>query len=216
MQHETPFSAPLSRRRFVATLGVGIGASLLARALPAQDAATAQPNQSVAGSVSMDGEFYKPCRRPPKPGAKRLLTNDQRDALEHQIACPCPCTLDVFTCRTTDFSCGNSPAVHRDVMALVDGGYSGDEIIAAMVETYGEQILMQPKRQGFNLVGYFAPFVAIGVGGFGVLALMRRWGARARATAAASASASVASPHADASVDELARLEAAVRDDARS
>ena len=47
--------------------------------------------------------------------------------------CPCPCTLDVYTCRTTDFSCTISPAVHRDINALVAGGYSADEIMAALI-----------------------------------------------------------------------------------
>ena len=39
------------------------------------------------------------------------------------ISCPCPCTLDVFTCRTS-MPCGFSPRMHADVVALSNGGYS--------------------------------------------------------------------------------------------
>ena len=37
----------------------------------------------------------------------------QIQAIELKLACNCGCTLDVFTCRTTDFSCTYSPKLHR-------------------------------------------------------------------------------------------------------
>ena len=79
-----------------------------------------------------------------------MLTPTQRDDLEHHIRCQCGCTLDVYTCRTTDFSCQVSPAMHRDVMALVEGGYWAQEIIDAFVETYGERALMAPNKVGLQ------------------------------------------------------------------
>ena len=64
-------------------------------------------------------------KRAPKPGARPSMTADERDALEHKLSCPCPCTLDVFTCRTS-MPCGFSPNMHRDVIALVEGASRGD------------------------------------------------------------------------------------------
>jgi cytochrome c-type biogenesis protein CcmH len=96
--------------------------------------------------------------------------------------------------------------MHRDVMALVAGGYSAQEIIDAFVGTYGEKVLMAPTKEGFNLAAYVAPFAALGAGAVIVSALIRRWG---RAPAAAPAT-----PAIDATPDELRRLDAAVRDDA--
>src|SRR5215210_2113966 len=119
--------------------------SATARALFAQ----AGGSQSAASNVEMSGEEYKPVRRPPKPGAALQMDKAAIDAFEHQIACPCPCTLDVYTCRTTDVLCGISPAVHGDIEVLVQGGYSADEIMAAMTDTYGDFILMTPRKQGF-------------------------------------------------------------------
>ena len=66
--------------------------------------------------------------------------------------------------------------MHRDVMALVDGGYSAQEIIDAFVGTYGERVLMAPRKSGFNLVAWLTPGLALVVGGFVVVfMLMRRW-----------------------------------------
>ena len=196
-------------------------------------AAGIEGTPSSASNVPMDPSNYKAVGRPPKPNARPLLTADQRDALEHRIKCQCPCTLDVYTCRTTDFSCGVSPAMHQDVLQLVDGGYSGDEILAAFTQTYGDRVLMSPPKVGFNVAGYYAPFAALGAGTIAVAALMRRWSTRAQAAAAAAAGRPSVQPTPvssapaaagdpvrytaadaatlDATPDELARLEAAVR-----
>jgi cytochrome c-type biogenesis protein CcmH len=65
--------------------------------------------------------------------------------------------------------------MHRDVMSLVAGGHGAQEIIDAFVGVYGERVLMEPKKTGFNLTGYLAPFVALGGGAALIVALLRRW-----------------------------------------
>ena len=161
-----------------------------------------------APGATMSGDGYVPVRRTPRPAAVTRLTSLERDAVERMISCPCPCTLDVFTCRTS-MPCGFSPRLHADVVALANGGYSANEILAAFEQSYGEKILMAPHKQGFNWVGWIAPFAAVGAGAVAVGALIRRWGRRA-------AEVRTASPmRIDASDDEMARLEAAVRSDER-
>ena len=73
--------------------------------------------------------------------------------IERKLKCTCGCNLDIFTCRTTDFTCQFSPALHKDVLQLRGEGKSPDEVIAAFVAKHGEQILMAPPAEGFNLVG---------------------------------------------------------------
>ena len=163
--------------------------------------------QQVPGAT-MSGEGYLPVERPAKPGAARSMTDDERDALERRVACPCPCTLDIFTCRTSMPTCSFSPRIHRDINRLVEGGYSGDEIIAAFQDTYGEHILMAPPKRGFNLVGWGMPFAAIGAGAVVIVAMLRSW----RRPAAAERVTPIG---VNATDDELARLEAAVRGDER-
>ena len=136
-----------------------------------------------------------------------------RDELEHHLHCQCGCTLDVYTCRTTDFTCPISPAMHQDVMHLVEGGYTRTEILGAFRGAYGERVLMAPVREGFNWAAYITPFVAIGAGAAVVTLLTQRW---RQATARRSPDmpvADVTMPEAAATPEEMARLEAAVRDD---
>lgn len=134
------------------------------------------------------------------------MTRDERDALENRIGCQCSCTLSVYICRTTDFSCPVSPGMHRDVVALIDGGYSAPEIIDAFVGVYGEKVLLAPPRRGFNVLGYVLPF-AVMLGGLVLVAsVVRRMRARAPATAGP-VSANDATP------EEIARLNAAMRED---
>ena len=193
----------ISRREFVLGLPfAALGAALSRRELGAQAV------QTFNGPMADANDVYRPVALPAKPNATASLTDAQRDDLEHQIHCQCGCNLDIYTCRTTDFACSVSPAMHADVMGLVVGGHTASEILAAFKAVYGEKVLMAPLKSGFNLVGYTMPFVALGVGAVLVGALIRRWRARAPATAAA------AVRPVNASETELAALDAAVRRDA--
>ena len=100
--------------------------------------------------------------------------------------------------------------MHRDVMGLVAGGYTAQEILDAFVGVYGERVLMAPPAAGFNLLGWVAPFAVLGGGTVLVVSLLRRW--RRQAPVAPLAVPPTSRPT-DATDDELARLEAAVRDD---
>lgn len=153
----------------------------------------------------MDENSYKPVTLASK-GTAPVLNEDQRNELEHQFRCQCGCNLDVYTCRTTDFSCPVSPAMHRDMIALVAGGYATSEIVAAFRRVYGEKVLMSPAREGFNWVGYFLPSVAIAAG---AIVLVRYIRTRSQKVALAAAPRVVP----DATADEMERLRAAIRDD---
>lgn len=195
-----------NRRQFLASIGAGLATAIVARGAGAQ-VQQAMPNMGTA-NVPMDENRYRPVRLPSK-GTGPSMTALQRDALERTIHCQCGCNLDVFTCRTTDFSCQISPAMHQDVMALVAGGYSATEIIAAFQHVYGERVLMEPIKRGFNWAGYLMPFVALGGGAALVVALLRRW----QQPDAQAAGAAVTSLPVEATADEIARLDALVRRD---
>jgi cytochrome c-type biogenesis protein CcmH/NrfF len=96
--------------------------------------------------------------------------------------------------------------MHFDVMGLVTGGYSAQEIMTEFRRVYGERVLMEPVREGFNWLAYILPFGAL-IGGAGVvLVLLKHW------TGAASDAAPVL-PATDATPEELERLRAALRND---
>ena len=115
----------------------------------------AQTTQTFSGPMEQDS--YRPVKLAAKAGASPSMTDAQRDDLEHSIKCQCGCPLDIYTCRTTDFSCSVSPAMHGDVMSLVSGGYGAREILAAFQSVYGERVLMSPVKSGFNWLGYTLP-----------------------------------------------------------
>jgi cytochrome c-type biogenesis protein CcmH len=209
-----------SRREFLGRVA-GTGSAAL---LVAMSGARAQQRGMHDSTVKrertnlfeMDQSAAQPVRLPPKPDAVPLLTDDQRNELERRIHCQCSCTLDIYTCRTTDFSCSVSPAMHRDVLELVRGGYSAQEILDAFVGVYGERALMAPRKSGFNLIAWLAPGTAVVIGGAVLFVLLRRWGIAARVRTDASNArvrASAGVPGVDATPDELARLEAAVKGD---
>ena len=181
----------MNRRAFV---GVVTGAALAldgtaARALQTPDRAP-RPRADSLPDGGAAGQLADPDRagRPLDPITAR--DNDAAiQAVEKRLQCTCGCGLDVYTCRTTDFSCTYSPQYHRQVVALAAAGMSGDEIVAEFVKEHGESILMSPPRRGFALVGYYGPWTLVALAAVGLVVLLRHWTRRAAAVAVADAPA---------------------------
>lgn len=202
---------PVSRRAWLHGAGVLGGGLVLAGAARRTLGAQETP---AANFAPMEQGAYRPTLRDPKPGATPRLSDAERDALEHRLKCQCGCILDIYTCRTTDFTCQVSPAMHRDVVRLIAGGYDAEEILDAFVSTYGEVALTAPKKEGFNWAGYLAPGVAMATGAVVLTMLLRKWAREARATAAArSASAPGAAAVPGVSAEELSRLDRVLREE---
>jgi cytochrome c-type biogenesis protein CcmH len=135
----------------------------------------------IAGQDSLAGRgSIGTLRDPDAVGRSRVPIQPGEDAAEIQsietrLACNCGCTLDVFTCRTTDFSCTYSPRLHREVLALKAKGLTAQQVLDAFVAKYGEKALMAPKPKGWmNLTGYLLPGALILAAGAGLLALIAR------------------------------------------
>ena len=186
----------VTRRQF---LRGGLAAVMLPVAQSAQD--------SLAG-----GGARGTLRDPTVAGRPRSPTGVQENdaeiqAIEQRLACNCGCTLDVFTCRTTDFSCTYSPALHREVLALRSQGKNAEQILDAFVSKYGEKALMAPKPRGFNLAGYFLPGTIIAAAGAGLVLFIGR---RKAAVRAIPAEAEASPPTPNGNPAELERLRRAL------
>jgi cytochrome c-type biogenesis protein CcmH len=149
-------------------------------------------------------------RDPSVLGRPRAPTDPEENeaevqAIETRLACNCGCTLDVFTCRTTDFSCTYSPRLHREVLALRGQGLSAQQVLDAFVDRYGEKALMAPKPTGFNLTGYLVPGAAIAAAGAALMLVISRRRTAVTATGAAAQAAAV-----QGSPEELERLRRAL------
>ena len=160
----------LNRRAFL-TLGAGSFLGVVA----SWRHATLQSPDSLPGT-GPSGRLWDPARagRPLEP-----VTTADNDAviraIEKQLHCTCGCNLDVYTCRTTDFTCTVSPAMHEQVVDLAAQGMTGPQIIDQFVREHGVAILMAPPRRGFNLAGYFVPSLLIVVAGVVLTLVLRRW-----------------------------------------
>ena len=160
----------------------------------------AQTRDSLAGS-GPGGTLWDPARagRPLEP-----VTAADNDAaiqiVEKRLRCTCGCNQDVYTCRTTDFSCTTSPTMHRHVQALASRGLVGQQIVDSFVREDGVAVLMAPPRHGFNLAGYFTPGLVILTAGVLLVFALRRWSRDATPTPVP-----VEAPP-DASPEELERL----------
>jgi cytochrome c-type biogenesis protein CcmH/NrfF len=191
----------MNRRGFLGVLGAGV--------LSTGGMSGAQQFDSLAGRGATGT-----LRDPGVAGMPRdrvtAVDNDMFiQDVEHRIKCQCGCNLDVFTCRTTDFTCGTSPRMHREVLALHRSGKDAQGIVDAFVAQYGEQVLMAPKPVGFNWAGYLVPGVLVLLGGGILAAVLRRRIAATAGTSPMAASTSAA-PVSSASPEDLERLRRAL------
>jgi cytochrome c-type biogenesis protein CcmH len=151
----------LSRRGFLGRLGA-------AALLPTQG------QDPLAGRGEL-GTLRDPAAAGRPRAPTEIADYDERiKAIEHRLACSCGCTLDIFTCRTTDFTCTYSPRLHREVVEMDRAGKTAQEILDAFVDQYGEKALMAPKPEGFNLWGYLLPGSAILVAAGALVAVLAR------------------------------------------
>lgn len=148
-----------SRREFLRRASLAVMPLALTgrnRQAPSQ----AQAKSPLNGGVTAADTLALPVGRPTAPLGP--LDNDPGViAIERKLRCTCGCTLDVYTCRTTDFSCTYSPAMHRDVVVRVQQGMVADQIVQWFVAQNGETVLMAPAARGFNLVGYLVPGLTV-------------------------------------------------------
>jgi len=101
--------------------------------------------------------------------------------LESEVICP--------TCSTT-LDQSNAPVAARlreFIRGRIAAGDTKSEIKGALVAQFGQRVLAAPPREGFNLLAWVLPFVALGVGAVVLGLLAWRWSRRRREEAPAAA-----------------------------
>jgi cytochrome c-type biogenesis protein CcmH len=87
-------------------------------------------------------------------------------------------TLRCVVCQA--LSVADSPSTTAQQMRAIileqlRAGKTPEEIRAYFVSRYGEWVLLAPPRAGFNLLAWWLPYVALGLGALGVVLAARRW-----------------------------------------
>ena len=168
----------------------------------------------AAADTSAADRLYRPDVVQQRAAATAMDNDPVVKELEQRLKCTCGCNLDIYVCRTTDFTCTYAPELHKEVVALRAGGNDPDAVVAAFVAKYGEQILMAPPPQGFNLAGYLVPGAVVALAGSILAAVLLKRGRRISAQSEAVPVRSTAPSHEPTSEDRerLSRALSRVQD----
>lgn len=147
------------------------------------------------------------------------MTPEELDAMTARVADQLRCTV----CRNQsvlESSADLSREMQAEIRRRLASGDSPEEVRAYFVDRYGEWILLQPRAEGLNLLVYVLPAAGLLLGALLVWRLLLTWSATSAAEGdGASDGAREARGEVgfegDLDPDEEARLEAALRADAR-
>lgn len=160
----------------------------------------------AASTVSVSGQSTGPTHQgydPTAPIGAHVHEGELGEKLlilETALKCNCGCGLDTHSCQF-QMQCGVSPGWTQRIRQSLEAGESVEAIQASFVAEYGTRVLMLPPPEGFNLLGYFLPAMAILAAG-ALVGMIARGGATREAMAA---------PVSQLSDDEQARLREALR-----
>ena len=135
-------------------------------------------------------------------GATELTPEQEQlvDELTHQLMAPC-----CWTASVAEHGSGQAPVLEAEIRDAVAAGQTGPEILDFYVAKFGERILVEPRRSGFNVLAYWIPWVALVLGLLLIVSFVRKR-RHVPVTAGAAASPSV-DPYRRRVQEELERLE---------
>jgi cytochrome c-type biogenesis protein CcmH len=90
--------------------------------------------------------------------------------IEDQLIAPCCWTQPV-----SEHYSEVSDKIRKEVLQMVAAGKSRDEILDIFVSQYGERILASPRAQGFNTLVYVLPWLALVLGAWLLILLLKKW-----------------------------------------
>jgi cytochrome c-type biogenesis protein CcmH len=95
---------------------------------------------------------------------------DRVTVISKTIKCP--------TCRGESVADSNAPIskeIRRDIATRLESGESADQIRAAYVGQYGDDVLLTPPGTGVAGLVWAIPVVALVLAGAGLVVVFRRW-----------------------------------------
>lgn len=110
------------------------------------------------------------------PSFPRLAYADTQGEVEEALICQCGCGIVLKHCPHQN--CGFAIPARQHIAELVKEGKSKDAIIEIFVKQYGQKALAAPKKEGFNLLGYILPFIALITAAFFLSKVIKTWTSR--------------------------------------
>jgi len=150
---------------------LAVFAAAVCIAVPVSAQSTGPKHAGFDPNATQEGHFHEG-----EIGDKLLV-------LESGLKCDCGCGLDVHSCQF-QMQCGTSPAWSLRIRRALEQGETVEAIEASFVADFGKTVLMAPPPEGFNLLGYLLPAMAIMSAGMLVGLLARGNGIKATAATA--------------------------------
>ncbi len=111
-----------------------------------------------------------PASTPAAAAGKPKVT---RKEIERAIMCPCEekCGKVLANCF-----CDYSGAFRKDIDRMIAQGMTREQILAALVKTYGPTVLAAPGTSNWlDIASWVLPFLALALGAWAITLLLRRW-----------------------------------------
>ncbi len=89
------------------------------------------------------------------------------------LTCQCGCGLTVANCNMP--TCGFSVPMRAEIDGMIRKGMSRAQIVAFYRHKYGEKVLSAPTTEGFNLLAWTIPFIALALGGGLMVLVVGHW-----------------------------------------
>jgi cytochrome c-type biogenesis protein CcmH len=102
--------------------------------------------------------------------AAETPTNSQ---VSEGLTCQCGCGLTVANCNMP--TCGFSVPMRAQIDRMIGEGKTRAQIIAFYRNEYGEKVLSAPTTEGFNILAWTMPFIALALGGGLMVFAVGRW-----------------------------------------
>lgn len=102
--------------------------------------------------------------------AAETPTNSQ---VSEGLTCQCGCGLTVANCNMP--TCGFSVPMRAEIDRMIGEGKTRAQIIAFYRQEYGEKVLSAPTTEGFNILAWTMPFIALALGGGLMVVAVGRW-----------------------------------------
>lgn len=107
-----------------------------------------------------------------------VATTMRVDEISSQLVCQCGCGSVLNNCVHQE--CMSRSEMRTSITGQLAQGKSNGQIVQAFVQVYGEKVLAEPPKKGFNLTAWIAPFVGLLVGAWLIFLLLRAWVSRGK------------------------------------
>lgn len=127
-------------------------------------------------------------------------------AVGEKLKCQCGCSYTIAHCNM--LNCHYREQVKPAIMEGIAAGLSTDAIVEKIVATFGSEVRTAPRTEGFGIVGWVMPFVALLLGLVAAPVVIARWKKRHEAAPPATSVSDKVLARYQATIEkDLARLE---------